>query len=86
MHRLSLALLTGLALASHASGMTVDGRLDELEWQKAERFDDFRVMEPLSGAKAEHGSTMRVLARPEGLYLAMETSVPRELRSNSSER
>ena len=80
MHRLLLALLTGLALASHASGMTVDGRLDELEWQKAERFDDFRVMEPLSGAKAEHGSTMRVLARPEGLYLAMETSVPRELR------
>ena len=60
--------------------MTVDGRLDELEWQKAERFDDFRVMEPLSGVKAEHGSTMRVLARPEGLYLAMETSVPRELR------
>ena len=80
MHRFLLVLLTGLVLASHASGMTVDGRLDELEWQKAERFDDFRVMEPLSGAKAEHGSTMRVLARPEGLYLAMETSVPRELR------
>ena len=60
--------------------MTVDGRLDELDWQTAERFDGFRVMEPLSRAEPEHRSTLRVLARPEGLYLAMETSVPRELR------
>ncbi|NDE02993.1 MAG: hypothetical protein EBZ91_14940, partial [Gammaproteobacteria bacterium] len=75
-----LALLAGLALASRANGMTVDGRLDELDWQTAERFDGFRVMEPLSRAEPEHRSTLRVLARPEGLYLAMETSVPRELR------
>ncbi|MBU3672622.1 MAG: hypothetical protein FGM43_08710 [Sinobacteraceae bacterium] len=77
---LVVALLAGLAFASRAQGMTVDGRLDELEWQTAESFAEFRVMEPLTGAVPEHRSTMRVLARPEGLYLAMETSVPRELR------
>lgn len=80
MRRSLLVLLAALALASQANGMTVDGRLDEIEWQTAERFDGFRVMEPLSGAVPEHASSMRVLARPEGLYLAMETSVPRELR------
>ena len=79
--RLTLvAFLAGLGFVPSAFGMTVDGRLDEPEWQQAQRFDDFRVMEPLSGEVAEHASTMRVLARPEGLYLAMETAVPRELR------
>ncbi|MCZ8132621.1 MAG: DUF5916 domain-containing protein [Steroidobacteraceae bacterium] len=75
-----LPLVVALGCAPQAAAMTVDGRLDEPEWQQAQRFDDFRVLEPLTREVAEHPATMRVLARPEGLYLAMEASVPPPLR------
>jgi Domain of unknown function (DUF5916) len=69
-------LVLALAAAPALADMAVDGRLDEPEWQAAQRFDDFRVTEPLTGARPDFPTQLRVLARPEGLYLSMETDVP----------
>jgi hypothetical protein len=72
--------LVGVALAFAAAPalatMSVDGRLDESEWQAAQRFEDFRVTEPFSGAKAGFPTRLLVLARPEGLYLALRMDIP----------
>ena len=42
-----------LSVPSLASAMSVDGRLDEAEWQDARSFNEFRVVEPLTRAQPE---------------------------------
>lgn len=73
-------LVLALAAAPALADMAVDGRLDEPEWQAAQRFDDFRVTEPFSGARPEFPVQLLVLARPEGLYLAMAAEIPPDQR------
>jgi hypothetical protein len=69
-------LVLALAAAPALADLSVDGRLDEPEWQAAQRFDDFRVTEPFSGVRSEFPTQLNVLARPEGLYLALRMDVP----------
>lgn len=65
-----------LSVPSLASAMSVDGRLDEAEWQDARSFNEFRVVEPLTRAQPEHATELRVLPRPEGLYVSMRIQHP----------
>jgi len=68
-----LALLPSLADAS----ITVDGRLDEAEWQRAEVFTDFRVTQPYTLGQPRHPTEVRMLGTPEGILIGFRCTHPR---------
>jgi len=49
--------------------ITIDGRLDEPAWEDAVRIEDFRV--PVTGARAKHPTSARLLWSDDFLYLAV---------------
>jgi hypothetical protein len=70
----------GLALALACEGamgaITVDARLDEPEWQRAQLFTDFRVVQPYTLGKPRHPTETRMLGTPEGLIVGFRCSHP----------
>lgn len=54
---------------TRAVGITVDGLLDEPEWQSAEIATDFTQITPDAGAKATLETTVRVLYDDDALYV-----------------
>ena len=79
---LSLALIAIAAIAPARAAINVDGILDEPEWAEAKVFRDFVVTEPLTRAQPKYQTELRVLARPEALYVAMRVEHPRAERTH----
>lgn len=71
-----MAALLALASAPAQAAIVVDGRLDEPEWQEAQRFGSFRTMEPLSLAEPELATTVFVHADADGLYFGFMCDQP----------
>lgn len=77
---LCLAILSVLASSAHA--IEVDGRLDEPEWDRAQRVTDFRQTQPLSRAPGTLPTEARILATPEGLAIAFRNTQPAGIPRN----
>lgn len=79
-----LALLRPLAFAfaalasSSASAVTIDGVFDPDEWAHAQRFDDFVLVQPLTGAAApaDRRTEAYLLSTPEGIAVAVRAWHP----------
>lgn len=64
-----------------AADITLDGRLDETEWQGATTFEDFRVVDPLTRHTPRHRTLLRVLPQPDALYLSLWMEQPKDERT-----
>jgi hypothetical protein len=56
--------------------ITVDGRLDEPEWNGAQVFTDFRVTQPYTLAAPRHPTEVRLLGTPEGIVVGFRCTHP----------
>ena len=56
------------ALPDH---ITIDGRLDEPQWESAERVDTFFQADPVEGAPATARTTVRVLASAKAIVVGI---------------
>ncbi|HUP92843.1 MAG TPA: DUF5916 domain-containing protein [Solimonas sp.] len=67
--------------ASGQAAIVVDGKLDEPEWSQAQRFDAFRVTEPLTRGEPEMHTEARVWSDANGIYIGFicdhPASIPR---------
>ncbi|HZL95486.1 MAG TPA: hypothetical protein VFB99_17655, partial [Vicinamibacterales bacterium] len=57
--------------------ITIDGRLDEPEWSRAEVFTDFRVIETYTLGTPRHPTEVRLIGTPEGIAIAFRCVHPR---------
>jgi hypothetical protein len=74
---ISCAALLALAPAPCAiAAIVADGRLDEPEWQQAQRFDDFLVTEPYTLGAPRHRTEAFVIGTPEGLAVGFRCEQP----------
>jgi hypothetical protein len=76
--RLGLALSAALVAQglSAQSAVTLDGRIDPAEWADARHITDFRGVQPLTRAPAEHATEAWVKSTPEGLAIAVRNAQP----------
>lgn len=51
--------------------LQLDGKLDELAWQRADSIDDFRQSEPVEGAAASERTVVRFLSTSDGLWIGV---------------
>jgi hypothetical protein len=51
------------------SKITIDGRLDEPDWQQAIPIEDFFAMEPRQAAPVKHPTSVRILFDDQNLYI-----------------
>jgi hypothetical protein len=77
-----VALFIALAFSiSSVLAVDIDGKLAPQEWNDAQRFTDFRKVQPLNGEPASLATEAWVLATPDGLAVAFRNvhpaSVPR---------
>jgi uncharacterized protein DUF5916 len=63
-------------MATAQTTLAIDGLLDESEWEDAQRFDDFKVTQPLTLATPPHRTQARVLSLREGLAVAIIAEQP----------
>jgi hypothetical protein len=76
-HLLALLLwFAQQAAASTESPIQIDGRLDETAWAAAQRINDFRTVQPLTRARPEWRTEVRVLSREDGLYFGLRAEQP----------
>jgi hypothetical protein len=71
---LAAALL--LASAGALAEVTIDGRLDEPEWARAQVFTDFRVTQPYTLAAPRHPTEARLLGTPAGIVVGFRCTHP----------
>jgi hypothetical protein len=76
MHAPLFLLAFASSTAGAAEGIELDGRLDEPAWATALRIDDFRTVQPLTLAAPAVRTEVRVLSRPDGLYLGVRAEQP----------
>jgi hypothetical protein len=74
-----LAALYALTIVPAQAAIVVDGRLDEPEWQQAQRFDAFRTTEPLTLAEPELRTEVLVYSDERGLYFGFICDQPPDL-------
>ena len=81
----SLWLLRGplIAVAFFASAdvlaeITIDGVLDEAEWQRAQVFTDFRVTQPYTLGTPRYPTEVRMLGTPKGIVFGFRCVQPPE--------
>jgi hypothetical protein len=71
------ATLLALATTPRAlAAIVADGRLDEPEWQQAQRFDDFATTEPYTLDAPRHGTQAYVIGLPEGIAVGFRCEHP----------
>lgn len=70
----------GLALALTCEcafgAITVDAQLTEPEWDRAQVFTDFRVVQPYTLGKPRHPTETRMLGTPEGIIVGFRCTHP----------
>ena len=76
--RPALATLVLFACPVHAA-IVVDGKIDEPEWQTAQRFDNFKVVQPNTQATPPLHTEARLLAMPDGIYIAFICDQPKSV-------
>jgi hypothetical protein len=71
------ALISGFALQTHAA-ITVDGEIEEAEWEGAQHFADFRETQPFSGSPPapELRTEAWLKSTPEGIAVAIRALQP----------
>jgi hypothetical protein len=72
-------LLPFLLIASGAqAAIVIDGRVDEADWEQAQRFDQFVSVQPLTGepVPADRRAEARLLSTPEGIAVAIKAWHP----------
>ncbi len=76
-HSPFLLSLCGLLVASNSYGsMTIDGVIDEPEWQNALVYSDFVSVEPLTGEPAKYNTEVRMITNDEGIFVAFTNYQP----------
>jgi hypothetical protein len=65
-----------LAVGTSGSGIRVDGRLDEPEWDAAPRIRALTMTEPLEGGVPTCSTTVRVLADPGAIVIGVRAADP----------
>jgi hypothetical protein len=60
------------------AAITVDGRIDEPDWQNAQAFSDFVVTDPLTLARPDFGTKALIISCQEGLAVAFICEQPAE--------
>ena len=58
---------------------TIDGRLDEPQWEEARVFEQFTTTQPLTLAEPQYKTSVKMLAREEGLYFGFVNEHPPSL-------
>jgi hypothetical protein len=71
-------LLLLLTSASAQAALVIDGRVDETEWEQAQRFDRFVSVQPLNGTPApnDRRAEALLLSTPEGIAVAIRAWHP----------
>ena len=83
----SLCWLISLSPALLASAITIDGKLDEPEWQSARVWDQYVESIPFSLAEPKHTQKVLILEDEKGMYsasLAIKPKTPSVLISTSA--
>jgi len=75
LHAAPLILALLMAPAAHAA-LVIDGIADEPEWQQAQVFDRFQVIQPYTLAAPRHASVARLIGTPEGIAVAFDLQQP----------
>ena len=69
--------LCGLFMASNTFGsISIDGVIDEPEWQNALVYSDFVTVEPLTGGPAKYSTEVRMITNDEGIFVAFTNYQP----------
>jgi hypothetical protein len=69
------ACLAWASLPAHAA-ITIDGKLDEAEWQQAQRLDGFKTTEPYTQGEPELATQVRVWSDENGIYFGFICDQP----------
>jgi hypothetical protein len=86
MNRLNISALLAtfvslqLLSASAFSSISIDGVLDEPEWQSATVFRDFVTVEPLTGEKAKYATEVRLMTDDDGVYVGFTNYQPASVK------
>jgi len=77
-----LATFVSLQLLSAPvfSSISIDGVLDEPEWQSAIVFRDFVTVEPLTGEKAKYATEVRLITDDDGVYVGFTNYQPASVK------
>ncbi|MDB2547533.1 carbohydrate binding family 9 domain-containing protein, partial [Porticoccaceae bacterium] len=79
---LIIGLVFCLSLSSQAYGaISIDGVLDEPEWEQAQLYSDFVTVEPLTGEPAKYSTQVRLLTNAEGIFIGFTNYQPATTRS-----
>lgn len=76
-HKLFIAIFSALLLTAATPvlcALTIDGRIDEAEWQSAKHITDFRMVLPLSKVATPYPTEAWVLSTPDGLAIAFRNT------------
>ena len=79
---LIIGLVFCLSLSSQTYGaISIDGVLDEPEWEQAQLYSDFVTVEPLTGEPAKYSTQVRLLTNAEGIFIGFTNYQPATTRS-----
>ena len=73
-----LSIVFGYCLAASAAygDITIDGVLDEPEWNDAVVYTDFVTVEPLTGDVAKYATEVRMITNEEGIFVGFKNYQP----------
>ena len=69
-------LFSCLVSATAQASITIDGKLDEPEWQEAQVFNDFVTVEPLTSDAAKYPTQVKILSNDEGIFVGFTNTQP----------
>ncbi|HUR40636.1 MAG TPA: DUF5916 domain-containing protein [Verrucomicrobiae bacterium] len=71
-----IAALLVLAATPAPAAIVLDGKLDESEWQQAQRLTGFKTTDPLTLAEPAHATTVLVHSDADGMYFGFICDQP----------
>lgn len=81
MRRALLACLLCCTAPIFAHAVTIDGVIEDSEWESALTFDDFRVVTPRTFEVPPYRTVLRILPAREALYVSMWMECPKDKRT-----
>ena len=77
-YRFFLSTIFGCCLTHTAAygDITIDGVLDEPEWNDAVVYTDFVTVEPLTGDVAKYATEVRMITNEEGIFVGFKNYQP----------
>ena len=73
---LSIALGCFLLVSTAYGDITIDGVLDEPEWNNAVVYTDFVTVEPLTGDVAKYATEVRMISNDDGIFVSFKNYQP----------